>query len=147
MSSTPPLPSDFTSSWFPVTFKIALFFGAYKLLRFTWTVVANVYQYMLCKLVPNNLYSRYGTISNSSDASTKSWAMVTGASDGIGLAMCKALAGEHGFNILMVSRSREKLEKAKEEVLTYSKNKVKVAIEVQDFSQITTLEEYTERFE
>jgi short-subunit dehydrogenase len=37
--------------------------------------------------------------------------MVTGASDGIGLAYCKLLAQE-GFNIIMVSRNEEKLKKA-----------------------------------
>ncbi len=98
---------------------------------------------MLCKLVTNNLYARYGTVSNSSDAPTKSWALVTGASDGIGLAMCKALAAEHGFNILMVSRSKDKLQKAKEEVLTHCQNKVKVEYEVQDLSEISSMEEYT----
>jgi len=51
------------------------------------------------KFIPNNLHERYGR------KTERSWALVTGASDGIGLAMCKVLAAEHGFNIIMVARS------------------------------------------
>jgi len=41
---------------------------------------------------------------------------VTGASDGIGLAFCKVLAAEYGFNVLLVSRTEEKLKKCVIEV-------------------------------
>jgi short-subunit dehydrogenase len=37
------------------------------------------------------------------------WAVVTGGSDGIGLAMCHELAAQ-GFNICIVSRNKEKIE-------------------------------------
>ena len=43
------------------------------------------------------------------------WAVVTGASDGIGLAFCKQLAGL-GFNVLLHGRNRAKLEEAEKEV-------------------------------
>jgi 17beta-estradiol 17-dehydrogenase / very-long-chain 3-oxoacyl-CoA reductase len=36
------------------------------------------------------------------------WAVVTGATDGIGLEFCKQLA-KRGFNIVMISRTQEKL--------------------------------------
>ena len=39
----------------------------------------------------------------------KFWAVVTGGSDGIGLAMCKRLAKD-GFNICMVARNEEKMQ-------------------------------------
>lgn len=39
-----------------------------------------------------------------------SWAVVTGASDGIGKAYCYALA-KRGFNIVMISRTKSKLDK------------------------------------
>ena len=45
------------------------------------------------------------------DSDEGSWAMVTGASDGIGLGYCKELARQ-GFNIIMVSRNKEKLQEA-----------------------------------
>ena len=38
--------------------------------------------------------------------------MVTGSTDGIGLAMAKVLAKD-GFNILLVSRNKDKLEKSR----------------------------------
>jgi len=44
-------------------------------------------------------YIKYGVKGGSS------WAVVTGGSDGIGLAMCKKLANE-GFNILIVARNQ-----------------------------------------
>lgn len=61
-----------------------------------------------------NLHARYGG----------GWAVITGASDGIGLAFSKQLAAQ-GFNILMISRSEAKLEVAKKEVEAIN-SKVKV---------------------
>ena len=46
---------------------------------------------------------RYG----SKDGS-KTWAVVTGGSDGIGLGICKKLAKE-GFNICIVARNQSKM--------------------------------------
>ena len=53
-----------------------------------------------------NLIKKYG----------KCWAMITGGSEGIGEAIARELASQ-GFNILLVSRSREKLEKAVHNIL------------------------------
>eukprot|EP00466_Bigelowiella_natans_P018047 jgi/Bigna1/76993/fgenesh1_pg.45_\ len=54
----------------------------------------------------HDLIKRYGTATSDTP-----WAMVTGGSDGIGFAFCEELA-EAGFNIMIVSRTRKKLEKA-----------------------------------
>jgi short-subunit dehydrogenase len=43
------------------------------------------------------------------------WALIAGASDGVGLAFAKALARE-GLNLILVSRSQAKLDKAAEEL-------------------------------
>jgi len=59
------------------------------------------------------LYQTYG-IEKSSDFEG-SWAVITGASDGIGLAYCHLLA-KQGFNILMISRSEEKLKDVQKQV-------------------------------
>lgn len=45
-----------------------------------------------------------------------SWAVVTGGSEGIGLAIAKKLA-QQGFNIVIIARSTEKLRIAREEIL------------------------------
>jgi len=49
----------------------------------------------------DRLYKTYG---NKEKDNEKTWAVVTGGSDGIGLAVCKKLARE-GFNICIVSRT------------------------------------------
>ena len=41
----------------------------------------------------------------------ESWAVVTGATDGIGLGFCKVLA-KMGFNIVLISRNVDKLSSA-----------------------------------
>lgn len=48
--------------------------------------------------------ARYG-----SKSGKKSWAVVTGGSDGIGEEFCKELA-RRGFNICMVGRNTKKME-------------------------------------
>jgi 17beta-estradiol 17-dehydrogenase / very-long-chain 3-oxoacyl-CoA reductase len=53
-------------------------------------------------LPAKNFSERYGK---------RSWAVITGGSDGIGLGFCEELA-ELGFNICMVARNREKMEAA-----------------------------------
>ncbi|XP_029716247.1 very-long-chain 3-oxoacyl-CoA reductase-B isoform X3 [Aedes albopictus] len=54
-----------------------------------------------------------------------SWALVTGATDGIGKAYAKALA-KKGLNIVLVSRTQSKLEKVAKEIETESKIKTKI---------------------
>ena len=54
-----------------------------------------------------NLQDRYGA---------NSWACVTGASDGVGAAMAKELA-RRGLNVILVARTRSKLEKVRNEIL------------------------------
>ncbi len=46
-----------------------------------------------------------------------SWAVVTGATDGIGLGFCKILA-KLGFNIVLISRNAEKLKQTVEKLST-----------------------------
>jgi len=58
------------------------------------------------------LQSRYGRRAvEVQTMEERSWALVTGASEGIGLAMCKVLA-EQKFNLIMVSGSEDKLKQA-----------------------------------
>ena len=59
------------------------------------------------------------------------WALVTGASDGIGAAMCHELA-KKGINVILVSRTKSKLLKVAKEIST--KYGVEVEIIEKDFS-------------
>ena len=99
-------------------------------------------QYVVLRWLPNDLYGKYGRHSGGAAKEQKSWALVTGASDGIGLAMCKELARGQGFNVLMVARNEAKLKGARDEVLKFCQNKVLVEYEIQDFSKITKMHEY-----
>ena len=66
--------------------------------------------------------------------------MVTGGSDGIGLAMCHELAAQ-GFNICMVSRNKEKIDTKLAEIkelFPLCETRGVVA----DLSKMSTMEEY-----
>jgi 17beta-estradiol 17-dehydrogenase / very-long-chain 3-oxoacyl-CoA reductase len=47
--------------------------------------------------------------------SSKTWAVITGATDGIGLAYAQQMA-QKGYNLLLISRSSDKLQKTKQEI-------------------------------
>lgn len=83
-------------------------FGILKLLGLL-TLLLWVYWYVkrLFFTKPFSLSERYGR---------NSWVVITGGSEGIGLGFAKRLAQE-GFNLVLISRSEEKLKKAKEELL------------------------------
>ena len=72
---------------------------------------------------------------------TDSWVLVTGGSDGIGLAICHEMAA-HGFNICMVARNAEKMDEKLKEV--QAKNTVKTRALVFDFNEHTTIDKYQE---
>ena len=85
------------------------------------------------------LYSNYGL----TDAKKgRSWAVVTGGSDGIGFSMCKKLANE-GFNICMVARNEEKMKEKIGELRKQVHNQnFATKYIVADFSKLTTIEHY-----
>ena len=80
---------------------------------------------------PHNLIERYGK---------GSWAVVTGATGGLGEAFCKELA-ELGFNIALISRNKARLE-ATEKYLNLSFPNVKTRIVQADFSESMTPDFY-----
>lgn len=59
--------------------------------------------------------------------------MVTGSTDGIGKAYAKELANR-GFNLVLISRNAERLEKTKSEILTISSN-IQIKLISADFSK------------
>ena len=76
--------------------------------------------YRYCIRPAKDLHKRY----------TGGWAVVTGASDGIGLGFCKNLA-KLGFNVMMISRNLKKLQEKAEEV---KKLNDKVEVKVLEFN-------------
>lgn len=85
-----------------------------------------------------NSFARYGNNVSAELQQERSWAVVTGASDGIGKAYCHLLA-ERGFNIVLVARNQEKLDKVAAEITG-----VQTRVVVQDLSQITSFEKAQE---
>lgn len=96
-----------------------LIVGAWKLLVLAYSVIKMILFYATRS--ENDLYERYGSKLNKKNTPEASWAVVTGASDGIGLGYCKVLA-KMGFNILLVSRSESKLKEAQKEVQQFAKD-------------------------
>ena len=69
-----------------------------------------------------------------------SWALVTGATRGIGAEFCKQLARD-GFNVCLVSRTRSKLEEVEREIKKESPEAEVCLIEF-DFAGATNMADY-----
>lgn len=65
-----------------------------------------------------------------------SWAVITGATDGIGLAYAHEFC-KRGYNLLLISRSQTKLDNVKQEINSKSNKKNKeIKLHVADFSKL-----------
>ena len=78
--------------------------GLMQVFWFVYGVFVLIHKHCIRKKL--DLIKRYGE---------GSWALVTGASGGIGAEYCKQLARE-GFNVCMVSRTRSKLQQLQSEI-------------------------------
>ena len=70
-----------------------------------------------------------------------SYVVVTGGSDGIGLEICHQMA-DKGFNICMIARNKEKMQKRLDDIREKTKGNVKVMAVVADFSEMPKIEDY-----
>ena len=95
--------------------------GAFYAAKNFWYVLRNVWQY--CLAPRRNLKQRY----------SGGWAVVTGASDGIGKALAMELAKE-GFDIVLIARNQEKTEAVAKEIR--DAHKVQTQVLVFDFSKL-----------
>ena len=66
--------------------------------------------------------------------SPKTWAVITGATDGIGKAYAQRMA-KMGYNLLIISRNEEKLNKTKEEILSKHKKCSQIQTLAVDFTK------------
>ncbi|CAG2111835.1 unnamed protein product [Medioppia subpectinata] len=66
--------------------------------------------------------------------SDNTWAVITGATDGIGKAYAKRMA-QMGYNLLIISRNEDKLNKTKDEILSKYKKCSEVRILAVDFTR------------
>jgi 17beta-estradiol 17-dehydrogenase / very-long-chain 3-oxoacyl-CoA reductase len=116
----------FSYQTFLAFFYLAILYSLYKLQNF-------IYKNCVRKRV--NMIGRYGD---------RSWALVTGATDGIGKAFCEELA-LIGFNIILVSRNPEKLNKVAKEIQNLNPNIQTHEVEF-DFDKRTGLDDYLQVF-
>lgn len=98
---------------------IFLVLTAAKGARWLW-----LYIWLPRRLAGVRLAARYGP---------GSWALITGASDGLGKAFAQALA-RYGFNLILVSRTQSKLDRLKDELQTLGVQVRTVAADLSDTS-------------
>ena len=115
-----------------------LVYVAYIILMwYTFKLLAFIWKFILQFIVPLFGYThdlgKYGE-----------WAVVTGSTDGIGLQYALQLAAK-GFNIVLVSRSEEKLRTVSKEIT--EKFNVKTKIIVYDFTKVDGYENITTELE
>lgn len=86
-------------------------------------------------------YGRNSSKNNVINTSTETvWAVITGGSDGIGLAMAHEMASQ-GFGVCIMARNLVKMNKCLEEIKEKYPN-VETKAVVCDFSQVCTMAEY-----
>ncbi|KAI3381851.1 hypothetical protein SNEBB_005738 [Seison nebaliae] len=103
--------------------------GLVTLLSFTWFLVSTVSQIIIYHGIAS---SRKRLTKLVEIDGVKTWAIVTGATDGIGLAIADELA-KMGFNVLLISRTVSKLENVKADLMEKYEN-VKIEWLSMDFT-------------
>ena len=74
------------------------------------------------------------------------WAVVTGASDGIGEAVCHQLA-KSGLNIILVSRSEDKLNKVALDLKRHKVKTICITFDFMDLSSPEKAQKFTDRLD
>lgn len=103
-----------------------------KLIVLQYTCKLIMFIYKSCFRKRLNLTQRYGE---------NTWVVVTGSTDGIGRGICEEFAKE-GFNIILVGRNIEKLEKVAKEIEKEFNKNIKTFCVQFDFDKKTNLEDY-----
>lgn len=88
---------------------IAFFYLCWRLLLLTWYILSSLWSCLTRR--KSDFVAKY----SKDGQKYKSWVLVTGGSDGIGLELCKQHANM-GFNIIMVARNEKKMNEKLQEV-------------------------------
>eukprot|EP00347_Sterkiella_histriomuscorum_P005739 403355455 len=104
---------------------LAIILGIYVLLPKLFGIYDCIYKSFFLK--QHDLLARYGDGNNS-------WVLVTGCTSGIGEEMAKRFASL-GFNIILVSRSMDRLNRVKSEIQHITNNSLQTKIVVADFAK------------
>ena len=101
---------------------LMLLLAALALLRWLW-----IYIWLPLQPQSTRLSQRYGA---------GSWALITGASDGLGKAFAQQLA-EHGFNLVLVARTQSKLNRLQDELQAQGVQVRTITIDLSNQSEST----------
>jgi 17beta-estradiol 17-dehydrogenase / very-long-chain 3-oxoacyl-CoA reductase len=112
--------------------QICMVLGVLTFLRILLFLLSSFYRYFLRYFFSHNLFKRYGP----------GWAVITGATDGIGLQYCFQLAQKR-FNLIMIARNSEKLIARKAEIQKHIKNEIKIELVTLDFGCHYSEENYS----
>lgn len=96
------------SVWYKILWWYVALYGAIKIL----TVLVRFVKFQCkhrCRKLNKDLFAKYGNLQKGT------YAVITGASDGIGLAYVKEFA-KQGFNICMLVRNKDKMQKKVDEI-------------------------------
>lgn len=87
------------------------------MITFLWRMIKDLNRHCIRHRIQkrDRLYTKYVKNAQSSDGE-RSWAVVTGGSDGIGLAIAKELAVESLFNICIIGRNESKMKQKLQEI-------------------------------
>mmetsp|Transcript_10725 Transcript_10725/g.13389 ORF Transcript_10725/g.13389 Transcript_10725/m.13389 type:complete len:135 (-) Transcript_10725:641-1045(-) len=113
----------------PLLVTAAAAYGLFSAAKFTTRVLSFLWRHTMRRQL--DLYAKYGS------KTKKSWAVVTGGSDGYGLDMCHKLAAQ-GFNICIIARNEEKMKQRLSEIKANVEKKYVVA----DFFEMTRIEDF-----
>jgi 17beta-estradiol 17-dehydrogenase / very-long-chain 3-oxoacyl-CoA reductase len=109
---------------------VVFYIGVFFLLRWFWRIARAVKDLSWGTKVTTDRYGPKGTV----------WALVTGATDGIGKAIVFELAAR-GFNVVLVSRSIDKLSATAKEIKEKNPG-VQTRTLVMDFTEDTSMSAY-----
>lgn len=116
----------------PLLFSLCAGYGLFCVTRFASQCLSFLWRHVFRR--EQDLYARYGN-----NSENRSWAVVTGGTDGYGLDICHKLAAK-GFNICIVARNEAKMQEKMVEIKkATSEHNIKTMSVVADFFEMTTI--------